>query len=942
MRHLERATTRIVSDNLRLLRRSREREPRRILDDPAAAARRGALVDAGAPSPTASSQSSPGERPRRSGARGVGRGRPGRDRAAERRPPSSPPSSARSGSARSWCRSTSCSARESRASRRESRGDLVPRGRVASRAAAGAESSTEATVLRLGRSGAPLVAIPAVILFTSGTSGVSKGAVLTHGGIRAAAANAAEALGFGPRRRRARRGAVLARARTVDGARRDPRDAAARSRVVGRFDPARDARVRWPRPARRSCSASRRCASPSASAARSRRAGCRRSASRTSAARPFPVEVTREFEATFGADVYEGYGLTEISGIATTYRQGQPRKAGSVGLPARRHRASHRRADGARPAGEVGEVQFRGSSVIPGYWRGDGAALAPVSGDGWLATGDLGYLDDDGYLFLVDRLKDMIIRNGYNVYPREVEEVLYAHPDVLEAVVVGVPDARIGEEVVALVRPRAGRRRATRPRCRRGCESASPRTSTPATSSSSTRCRQGPTGKILKREIDRDALARRAGASSTASRPRPAGRAAARTAPRRASGRPTGSCGAASAASRRSSRFAALEAGARCASASFDAARLRSAAARRDCGEMLDGGARLARVRVERGPDRARGDDRVRDARVEPARAERREQVRRLADEQHAAARVGELAARAPAGRRRSRPTSRGRRTSASITRGSQLLTPSTPLKASASSSGRHWRSTRQWPANGDEAARCARRPRGARSGRSRSTGSGASGSSAVSTMTKAFSVRGPSSGIPSERAHVRARAVGADRVSPPRAARRSRSRTVTPSPAASTPVDRRSPRRTRRRPRCAAASSSCSVTTWGRLVAAGMHAGRRRRIGLRVELPPAVERALREPDQPVVGELVAEARVDPSSSCIEAPWMKIARLPGRTRSAAPASTTVTGTPERAQRERSGQPDRARRRRRSCAVRSRAAPRGRRGRSARRRSRGAG
>ena len=94
--------------------------------------------------------------------------------------------------------------------------------------------------------------------------------------------------------------------------------------------------------------------------------------------------------------------------------------------------------------------------MIPGYWRGAGTALTPVSADGWLPTGDLGYVDGDGYLFLVDRLKEMIIRNGYNVYPREVEEVLYAHPDVLEAAVIGVPDSKLGEEVVALVRPRPG------------------------------------------------------------------------------------------------------------------------------------------------------------------------------------------------------------------------------------------------------------------------------------------------------------------------------------------------------------------------------------------------------------------------------------------------------------------------------------------------------
>ena len=109
------------------------------------------------------------------------------------------------------------------------------------------------------------------------------------------------------------------------------------------------------------------------------------------------------------------------------------------------------------PDGEgVGEVEFRGPSVIPGYWNDPDATAAAIDADGWLATGDLGRLDEDGDLHLVDRKKELIIRGGYNVYPREVEEALYAHPDVLEAAVVGVPDATLGEEVAALVVRRPG------------------------------------------------------------------------------------------------------------------------------------------------------------------------------------------------------------------------------------------------------------------------------------------------------------------------------------------------------------------------------------------------------------------------------------------------------------------------------------------------------
>ena len=125
----------------------------------------------------------------------------------------------------------------------------------------------------------------------------------------------------------------------------------------------------------------------------------------------------------------------------------QPRKPGSVGMPLG---GTEIRIADADERG-VGDVQLRGPSVIAGYWSDDRGTSESIDEDGWLSTGDVGYLDDDGYLFLVDRKKELIIRGGYNVYPREVEEALYAHPAVLEAAVVGVPDATLGEEVAALV-----------------------------------------------------------------------------------------------------------------------------------------------------------------------------------------------------------------------------------------------------------------------------------------------------------------------------------------------------------------------------------------------------------------------------------------------------------------------------------------------------------
>jgi long-chain acyl-CoA synthetase len=221
---------------------------------------------------------------------------------------------------------------------------------------------------------------------------------------------------------------------------------------------------------------------------------------------PIPVEVARDFERTFGGEVYEGYGLTELSGIATTFVAGQTRKPGSVGMAlGKTEMRIVAFDDRVLPANEPGEVQFRGPSVIPGYWHDEEATAEALSEDGWLSTGDVGYVDEEGYLFLVDRKKDVIIRGGYNVYPREVEEVLYGHPDVLEAAVVGVPHPTLGEEVAALVVGRPGAspdpemlRAYARERV---AAYKYPRHVVIVDS-----LPKGPTGKILKREIDAEAL----------------------------------------------------------------------------------------------------------------------------------------------------------------------------------------------------------------------------------------------------------------------------------------------------------------------------------------------------------------------------------------------------------------------------------------------------
>lgn len=169
-------------------------------------------------------------------------------------------------------------------------------------------------------------------------------------------------------------------------------------------------------------------------------------------------ETLKAFTARFACEVVEGYGMTEVGGLVATQRPGRSPKPGSVGTPA--GPIELRLVDDAGSdvaPGEVGEIVVRGESLMKRYWRDPAATRDALRDGGWLATGDMGYRDPEGDLFLVDRRKDVILRGGYTVYPREVEDVLYAHPDVLEAVVLGVPDDRLGEEIVALVVPRAGR-----------------------------------------------------------------------------------------------------------------------------------------------------------------------------------------------------------------------------------------------------------------------------------------------------------------------------------------------------------------------------------------------------------------------------------------------------------------------------------------------------
>jgi long-chain acyl-CoA synthetase len=170
-----------------------------------------------------------------------------------------------------------------------------------------------------------------------------------------------------------------------------------------------------------------------------------------------PVQVLTDFEKAFGCAVLEGYGLSESSPAAAFNHPHRTRKAGSIGTPIEGVDMRVVDLDGVEvPQGEAGQIQIRGHNVMKGYWNLPEATKETITADGWLNTGDVGRVDEDGYFYIVDRTKDMIIRGGYNVYPREIEEVLYEHPAVAEAAVIGIPHDSLGEEVGAAVALKKG------------------------------------------------------------------------------------------------------------------------------------------------------------------------------------------------------------------------------------------------------------------------------------------------------------------------------------------------------------------------------------------------------------------------------------------------------------------------------------------------------
>ena len=174
---------------------------------------------------------------------------------------------------------------------------------------------------------------------------------------------------------------------------------------------------------------------------------------------PLPVEVHERFERLTGCKLQEGWGMTEVCGVGTNTPMQRAHKIGSCGAPMCGVTLRFVSVDDPGRAvsyGEQGEICIAGPNVMKGYWKNPEATSASMTADGFLRTGDVGYMDEDGFLWIVDRIKDMILCSGYNVYPRMIEEAIYKHPSVAEVIVIGIPDAYRGQAPKAFIRLKEG------------------------------------------------------------------------------------------------------------------------------------------------------------------------------------------------------------------------------------------------------------------------------------------------------------------------------------------------------------------------------------------------------------------------------------------------------------------------------------------------------
>jgi long-chain acyl-CoA synthetase len=214
---------------------------------------------------------------------------------------------------------------------------------------------------------------------------------------------------------------------------------------------------------------------------------------------PVPAEVLRRFEETFNCLVVEGYGLSESTCRSTFNPPDERRRPGSCGLPIGNEMRVVDEEDRDVAEGELGEIMLRGDNILKGYYKND-AANATAFRNGWFHTGDIGYRDADGFYYIVDRKSDMIIRGGENIYPREIDEVLYQHPGVAAAAAVGVPDELYGEEVAAVIvlKPEAS---VSEQEVIDYCKTRLADFKCPKTVRFVEDIPKGPTGKLLKREL---------------------------------------------------------------------------------------------------------------------------------------------------------------------------------------------------------------------------------------------------------------------------------------------------------------------------------------------------------------------------------------------------------------------------------------------------------
>jgi long-chain acyl-CoA synthetase len=214
---------------------------------------------------------------------------------------------------------------------------------------------------------------------------------------------------------------------------------------------------------------------------------------------PVPAEVMKKFEETFNCPVVEGYGLSESTCRSTFNPPDERRRPGSCGLPIGNEMKVFDDDDKEVANGQLGEIVLRGENILKGYYKNP-EATASAFRNGWFHTGDIGYRDEDGYFFIVDRKSDMIIRGGENIYPREIDEVLYQHSAVAAAATIGVPDQLYGEEVAAFVVLKEGRQ-ITEAELIAYCTERLADYKCPKSIRIVKDIPKGPTGKLLKREL---------------------------------------------------------------------------------------------------------------------------------------------------------------------------------------------------------------------------------------------------------------------------------------------------------------------------------------------------------------------------------------------------------------------------------------------------------